>query len=79
MMQPMSDFGKQNSGRFHMQLYVDSLDTSSSTDSLVAAGRVDRHALENTLGMHNSSWWPWSQKSTERSRKTLFLVCGPEP
>jgi cytochrome-b5 reductase len=89
IMGPLLSFSQLYPESFSLRLHVDSMDPKTSRFNLpkLALGRIGREALENALARRSpetGSWWrkklwPYSRRSDRPGRKTLFLVCGPEP
>ncbi|KAJ6510067.1 ferredoxin reductase-like C-terminal NADP-linked domain-containing protein [Mycena vitilis] len=74
---PLRDYATQNPEKFSLHLFVDRLDGNSSPDLQV--GRISKPAVQRCLGL-NRPWWQNIFSPTPNTpRKTLFLVCGPEP
>ncbi|KAF9028471.1 ferredoxin reductase-like protein [Hymenopellis radicata] len=73
ILQPLLD----HRDNFRVRLFVDSipLDENAPVDAKLQVGRIDRRAVEDSIG-YGRSWW---FKSPLPQRRILFLVCGPEP
>ncbi|KAJ3743327.1 ferredoxin reductase-like C-terminal NADP-linked domain-containing protein [Lentinula detonsa] len=83
---PLSSFASENPKRFQFRVFVDTLDPTDEIDRLkVNVGRINRATLVSSIKEQSSpsKWWMWPlKKSAELDidvRKTLFLLCGPEP
>ncbi|KAJ7068031.1 hypothetical protein C8F01DRAFT_1116619 [Mycena amicta] len=74
MLNPLQDYSKTHSEKFSLHLFVDGTDGNNLPPSL-RVGRIDKKSIQRCLGL---TGWPWANKSAS-SRKTMFLVCGPEP
>lgn len=73
----------QSGVNFSVKLFVDSMppNETAPVDAQLRVGRINRHAIEESLGM-SMSWWQKLFKSAPSpapEKRVLFLVCGPEP
>ncbi|GBE79644.1 ferredoxin reductase-like protein [Sparassis latifolia] len=86
MLEPLLSTAQTHPDRFKMSLFVNSLDGPSHpslSSSAFQVGRIDRGAIEHALGIDNgfTVWWKAllrMKTPADRTKKTLFLVCGPE-
>jgi cytochrome-b5 reductase len=84
---PLTAFAAENSEKFKIHVFVDAQDGSNSRVPIphINKGRITDFALERCLRSKQfpRSWWrKIFQKNVsedEKPRRTLFLVCGPEP
>ncbi|RDB22811.1 NADH-cytochrome b5 reductase 2 [Hypsizygus marmoreus] len=87
IMDPLTNYAAENSGRFRLGLFVDSFDGPAAPSHLPKAqiGRIGRGAIEQSLGLSNAqdSWWTRIFGKTQPAKPVngniLFLVCGPDP
>ncbi|KAJ3723284.1 hypothetical protein C8R42DRAFT_579682 [Lentinula raphanica] len=88
IMLALHSFASGNPARFRFRVFVDKLEldaTGEKEDKLqLHVGRINKDALMSSIQEENSSssWRIWPFKKSDNShnlRKTLFLVCGPEP
>lgn len=85
LLQPLQAFAQDNPGRFNVHFFVDSATPVDSRPTpKFQVGRISQLGLEKCLGVVKKKPPLW-QRMLLRSapdpapRKTLFLVCGPEP
>ncbi|KAG8927724.1 hypothetical protein FRC02_007838 [Tulasnella sp. 418] len=70
-----------------MKLFVDPKPNENNQSSSLALtkSRIDRSVIEQTQlnrGLvSKSTWWDmvWKPKVPEKSKRVLWVVCGPEP
>ncbi|KAF8897272.1 hypothetical protein BD779DRAFT_363540 [Infundibulicybe gibba] len=82
IMEPLATFALGNPDIFRFHLFVDQNAISTPPASLdFQVGRIDKNTIIKYLAAPNSKgWMSFFQKSEQaEARKTLFLVCGPEP
>ncbi|KAF8803829.1 ferredoxin reductase-like protein [Phlegmacium glaucopus] len=87
VLEPLTAFAAENSEKFKIHVFVDAQDGSNSPLPIlhINTGRITGFALERCLRSEQvpGSWWrKLFHKNTsedKRPRRTLFLVCGPEP
>ena len=87
VLEPLTAYAAENSEKFKVHIFVDAQDGSTFPVPIshINTGRITDSALERCLRseLMPGSWWrKLFQKNVfedERSRRTLFLVCGPEP
>ncbi|KAJ6539085.1 hypothetical protein B0H19DRAFT_1177051 [Mycena capillaripes] len=79
---PLREYATKSPDRFALHLFVDRQEGDSAADlPPLQVGRISKAAIERCLGL-NPPWWRtvfFGQTSNSAPRKTLFLVCGPEP
>ncbi|KAJ7047631.1 hypothetical protein C8F04DRAFT_937064 [Mycena alexandri] len=81
ILDPLRAHAAKNPEKFNIHLFVDRREGDNSTDlPPFQVGRISKPAIQRSLGLHRS-WWQslFTQASVNAPRKTLFLVCGPEP
>lgn len=84
VLEPLTAFASENSQKFKFHVFVDAQD-GSNFPVHINTGRITDSALERCLRSKQipGSWWRKlfrkDLSEDERSRRTLFLVCGPEP
>ncbi|EGO01712.1 hypothetical protein SERLA73DRAFT_177164 [Serpula lacrymans var. lacrymans S7.3] len=88
MLQPLLEQAAKHSDKFRLEFFVDSLEglqNPNLPDNKILVGRIDKSAIQSSLGMDNSYSW-WQKLLTGATaplkppdKKILFLVCGPEP
>ena len=87
VLEPLTAFAAENSEKFRTHFFVDAHDGSNSPVPIphINTGRITDFALEQCLHPNQvpGSWWRnffyKNVSQHERHRRTLFLVCGPEP
>ena len=85
LLEPLQAFARDNPGRFNVYFFVDSgTPINSRPTPKFQVGRISQLGLEKCLGVVKEKLPLWQRmllKSTPHPapRKTLFLVCGPEP
>ncbi|KAF9076461.1 hypothetical protein BDP27DRAFT_1210691 [Rhodocollybia butyracea] len=82
IMQQLSLYAVENPERFRFLIYVDSDSDHGPNSNVGRVGRIDKDAVASTVMRTNTNqWWIWPfKRSVEFDiRRTLFLVCGPEP
>jgi len=87
VLEPLTAFAAENSEKFKVHVFVDAQDGSNSPVPIphINTGRITDFALERCLRSKQlpGSWWQKlfhkNVSEDERPRRTLFLVCGPEP
>lgn len=91
LLNPLTAFANEHPERFGFHVFVDEDDGSKSDAKTppLKTGRIDEEALVRCLTPEQSStttsWVDWlipaksTSKPEEVPRRTLFLVCGPEP
>nr|GAT53903.1 NADH-cytochrome B5 reductase [Mycena chlorophos] len=72
---PLRAYSATHPERFSLHLFVDDA-PGESVPADTRVGRINRKHIEHGLG--GSGWfWPWMKRPPPK--RTLFLVCGPEP
>ncbi|KAF8165019.1 hypothetical protein B0H34DRAFT_687447 [Crassisporium funariophilum] len=84
VLEPLVAFAAEHPEKFRIHVFVDEQDYSTSPLKLprVNIGRITDAALHQCLAPENEtvSWWSQLFRKTAKiPRRTLFLVCGPEP
>ena len=87
VLEPLTAFAAENPEKFKIHIFVDAQDGSNSPVpiSYINTGRITDLTLERSLRPDHvpGSWWRRKKhrnvSEDERPRRTLFLVCGPEP
>ncbi|KAF7331847.1 NADH-cytochrome B5 reductase [Mycena kentingensis (nom. inval.)] len=75
IVRPLRDLSTRFPDKFTLELFVDTQEgTHSEEDRALRVGRIDKKDIRRCLGYRG---WPWFGKPA--SKRTLFLVCGPEP
>jgi len=78
----LRDYAQRHPDSFTLELFVDTAEPK--VDGL-SVGRIGRKAVQNALvpRSHKNSWWERLREGSPninlKERRTLFLVCGPEP
>ncbi|KAJ6516180.1 ferredoxin reductase-like C-terminal NADP-linked domain-containing protein [Mycena sanguinolenta] len=75
-------YAKAHPEKFALHLFVDSRDGDRPADlPSLEVGRIQKPTIERCLGLKPFSPWRnlFAQAPQKTPRKTLFLVCGPEP
>ncbi|KAJ7179378.1 hypothetical protein C8R46DRAFT_1073579 [Mycena filopes] len=78
---PLRAYAKENPEKFALHLFVGKTEGESSADlPPFQVGRINKPVIQRSLGL-DRTWWQnlFSKTSVKAPRKTLFLVCGPEP
>ncbi|KAF8211421.1 hypothetical protein K438DRAFT_1709627 [Mycena galopus ATCC 62051] len=79
---PLRGYAMAHPDKFALHIFVDSREGERPADlPPLQVGRIQRPAVERCLGLTPSSWWRnfFIQTPNNVPRRTLFLVCGPEP
>ena len=87
VLEPLTAFAAENPEKFKVHVFVDTQDGSNLPVPIphINTGRITDSALERCLRSEQmpGSWWRKlfhkNVSEDERPRRTLFLVCGPEP
>lgn len=82
---PLASFANEHPEKFQLHVFVDSQGPRpSSLDPRISpkVGNLDQWSLSRCLDRDASfSWWnirTWLSESDKNTRRTLFLVCGPD-
>jgi len=86
VLEPLTAFSAENPEKFKIHIFVDTQDGSNSPVPIlhINTGRVTDFALERCLRSEQVPGW-WGKlfcknvSEDKKPRRTLFLVCGPEP
>lgn len=87
VLEPLTAFAAENLQKFKIHVFVDAQDGSKFPVPIphINTGRITDSALERCLRSEQMPglWWRRlfhkNLSEDERPRRTLFLVCGPEP
>lgn len=82
LLKPLTDYAEKEPDRLKVELFVDNCDEAPTSQLNVK--RIDRSAIESSLGMTKpkTSWWSglWpSNESHVTPKRRMYLICGPEP
>ncbi|KAJ7904229.1 hypothetical protein B0H14DRAFT_3079154 [Mycena olivaceomarginata] len=79
---PLREYATTHPEKFALHLFVDSRDGKQPAElPPLQVGRIQKSVIQRCLDPTPSPWWRSYFISTPSDvpRKTLFLVCGPEP
>lgn len=87
VLEPLTAFAAENPEKLKIHVFVDTQDGSNSPVAIprINIGRITDSALKLCLRSERvpGPWWNFflhkNVSEDERPRRTLFLVCGPEP
>ncbi|OCH92887.1 ferredoxin reductase-like C-terminal NADP-linked domain-containing protein [Obba rivulosa] len=88
MLDPLLKASRSNPESFSISLFVDEFDGSNHpcmSSSDLHVGRISKTSIERALRLDiNNPWWRKllrlnTPMGSDKSKKVLFLVCGPDP
>ncbi|KAF7353036.1 NADH-cytochrome B5 reductase [Mycena venus] len=83
ILDPLRSYAAAYPEKFALHLFVDSRDGDAPTNlPPLQVSRIGKPAIQHSLRLKPLPWWrifSTAQTSDNTPRRTLFLVCGPEP